>query len=126
MQASPNSVPSQPHTYLGKIGIFMTNKARSSVVQKSTKTDFFFIFNGPIQCSVRPPTIKILALLMPLNYWSNKFSRKIIKICTNYELKICMSLAIINILPPSILDKGDLFTFIKITQYIHMYTLKFP
>lgn len=42
---------------------------------------------------------------------------KIIKICCNYELKICMSLAVINILLPSILDKGDLFTF------IHVYVL---
>lgn len=37
-----------------------------------------------------------------------------------------MSLSVINILLPSILDKGDLFTFIKIMQYIHMYKVKFP
>lgn len=63
---------------------------------------------------------------MSLNYWSKKISKKIIKICINYELKICMSLAVINILLPSILDKGDHFTFIRIMQYIHMYKLKFP
>lgn len=63
---------------------------------------------------------------MPVNHWSDKFSKKIIKTCTNYELKICMSLVVINILLPSILDKGDLFTFIKIMQYIHIYEVKFP
>lgn len=99
MSLSPNSVPSQAHTQK-KIPAFPADRLLIQELQKSNETGFVFNF-------WRPP-IKSLALLVPLSQRSSKFTDKIIKERTDYNLQISMPLAVINIATPLVLDEEHL------------------